>query len=109
MFKNNGTTTLGKVKGSQVGFSAGKKKVIESAGLKMRPLAKGMIVAGGAMQGVINAKNKFQDSRMGTMDGQLTTATPKMTSQGNSYSPSYSNNAGATGDLVFALNNNRRG
>lgn len=61
----------------------------------------GLVFAGGIAQGAGKAINTFDSSRMGTMDGYVTNATPRV--------PSYQDNAGATGDLVFALNANRRG
>ena len=53
------------------------------------------------VNGVRGAWDDFNRNRMGTHDGQIRRATPR--------TPSYSNNAGATGDLVFAMNANRRG
>ena len=53
------------------------------------------------VNGVRGAWDDFNRNRMGTHDGQVRRATPR--------TPSYSNNAGATGDLVFAMNANRRG
>ena len=52
------------------------------------------------MQGAAKAWNTLQTEKMGQMTG-VTTMTPKV--------PAYADNAGATGDLVFALNANRRG
>ena len=53
------------------------------------------------VNGVRGAWDDFNRNRMGTHDGQIRRAAPR--------TPSYSNNAGATGDLVFAMNANRRG
>jgi hypothetical protein len=47
------------------------------------------------------AFNTYNTIHMGQMDGQVRRATPMV--------PAYADNAGATGDLVFALNRNRRG
>lgn len=61
-------------------------------------MAVGMTAASSGMYGAVNAA---EISRSGTMNEQIITATPRI--------PSYLNNGGADGDLVFALNANRRG
>jgi hypothetical protein len=45
---------------------------------------------------------------MGMNDGRMRSATPDIPMPQVTNSASYANNAGATGDLVFALHNNRR-
>ena len=65
---------------------------------------RGALVAGGVMlaSGVPGAGEQFIKNRQGTnFDQQVTTSAPKV--------PAYANNGGATGDLVFALNNLRHG
>ena len=60
---------------------------------------------------------QYLDNRTGSNDGQLYSSTPRMStpyqlSQQMAYSShgqSFADNAGATGDLVFALNNMRNG
>ena len=60
---------------------------------------------------------QYLDNRTGSNDGQLYSSTPRMStpyqlSQQMAYSShgqSFADNAGATGDLVFALNNMRHG
>mgnify|MGYP007108751500 CR=1 FL=1 len=59
-----------------------------------------MLGATAAIEGTQKAWGTIKQAHMGQMTG-TTTLTPQM--------PSYSNNAGATGDLVFALNANRHG
>ena len=44
---------------------------------------------------------------MGTNDGMMRTSTPTIPQTSSSGTPSYANNGGATGDLVFSLYNNR--
>jgi hypothetical protein len=69
-----------------------------------------------AMQGGRDVK-RYLDERTGTNDGQLYRPTPMMStpyqlSEQMAYSShgrSFADNAGATGDLVFALNNMRNG
>lgn len=56
--------------------------------------AVGSMAIGKTREGI----HDMTEANMGVRDGQIRTATP-----------SYVNNAGATGDLVFALNNKRRG
>lgn len=78
------------------------KKIMESkGGLKLTGLGWGAIGVAGIAEGAWKAKETFEASRMGQMDPYITTATPRI--------PSYQDNAGASGDLVFALNANRRG
>lgn len=73
--------------------------------LKFTPLGKGLVLGAGLYEGLGKAANKFVQGRMGTHDGMMRTATPVIPK--NTNAPSYSNNGGATGDLVFAMYNNR--
>lgn len=67
------------------------------------------LVGGSAMfEGAIKAKDAFYKSRMGTHDGMARSATPSIPQELKAPT-SYVDNAGATGDLVFALNNLRNG
>ena len=70
-------------------------------GIKLN--TKGKVVAGGMalMAGTKDATTKFNQNTMGRRDSQITPHAPSL--------PAYANNGGATGDLVFALNANRRG
>ena len=74
--------------------------------LKFTPLGKGLILGAGLYEGIGKAANKFVRGRMGTHDGMMRKATP-IIPQSTTSSSSYSNNGGATGDLVFAMYNNR--
>ena len=60
----------------------------------------------GTMAGIRDGYDSYTTSRMGTMSG-FETSTPKMPSLENSQDMAESYGAG--GDLVFALNRNRRG
>ena len=62
----------------------------------------GPALAAGAMGGA----QKYEDNRVGPIDSNIVTATPNYAPP---QPPSYANNCGATGDLVFALHNNRHG
>lgn len=68
--------------------------------VKLSGFGKTLLVGGALMEGVKGSYNKIIESQMGTNMG-MQTMTPKI--------PSYANNGGATGDLVFALNANKRG
>ena len=72
-------------------------------GLKATGLGKTLMIGGAAMAGVPRAAKTAVENRQGMSDGQSVGHAP------NSYVPAYQQNAGATGDLVFALNNLRRG
>ena len=78
-----------------------KDKMVTKGGFKLKPLGWGMIGAGAVIGGIRNATEAHDRNRMGQRDGMISRATPTM--------PSYANHAGATGDLVFALNANRNG
>ena len=82
-------------------WNAAKGAMEEKGGLKLSgwgKMASGVIAAA---DGAWKAKEAFETSRMGQVDPYITTATPRI--------PSYKDDAGASGDLVFALNANRRG
>lgn len=53
-------------------------------------------------------KTYIKEDLRGSQDGYVTPLSPSYTGVGNGYG-SYGQQAGATGDLVFALNRNRRG
>lgn len=91
----------GSSKASVVGHNM-KTGMAKAGGAIKGALFNGYTILGGAemIEGVSKAWNTLQTDRMGQMTGMQTMA-PR--------TPSYSNNAGATGDLVFALNANRRG
>ena len=83
--------------------------------INKKGLAAVALIATG-MEGTKDMK-QYIDSRQGQNDGRIYNSTPTMStpyqlSQQMAYSShgnSYADNAGATGDLVFALNNSRRG
>ena len=58
---------------------------------------------GMAAYGVSDSMNILQESRQGTASGEMMTSTPMIDMGG------MVDNGGATGDLVFAMNRNRRG
>lgn len=74
-------------------------------GHKATALGSSVIVAGGLAAGAVGAVKEFNDSRVGRNTGSTTNApTNTYATMGNSYA----NNAGATGDLVLALNDQRK-
>lgn len=76
----------------------------EDATFKYTITPLGAAAAGTVMfaAGTPGAVKGYLDNRQGTRtDQQVTTSTPKV--------PAYAQNGGATGDLVFALNNLRHG
>lgn len=75
--------------------------------LKFSKIGVGMILGGALYEGAGRAVDKFVKNRMGTHDGMMRTATPTIPQSSSGSSPSYANNGGATGDLVFSLYNNR--
>ncbi len=71
-------------------------------GIKATGLGTTLAVGGSLASGVPDAAKKWNESRKGTnQDQQVTSIAPSI--------PAYANNGGATGDLVFALNNLRHG
>lgn len=83
-------------------------------GAKATPLGIGVIGAGMLVAGSGKATKNYMQSLRGTNDGTLRSNAPINTyAQGQQVSShqighSYANNAGATGDLVFALHNQRK-
>lgn len=86
----------GKVKHTDSHFALGK-------------FGKAAIFGPAAAAGVLGAGDAYMDNRVGAIDGNVVTATPIVGGNSASGSPSYANNGGATGDLVFAMHNNRFG
>lgn len=70
-------------------------------GSKVSKLGIAAFAGTAAVDGTIKAYRNYNQRRMGTIDNHVTRATPQ--------TPTYDLNAGATGDLVFAMNANRRG
>lgn len=87
----------------------GKQALVQSGGdsllpmgLKATKLGVGLAATAQLAAGTPQAVKQWNDNRMGTnFDNQPVTSAPR--------TPSYANNGGATGDLVFALNNLRHG
>lgn len=73
--------------------------------MKFTPLGKAVFGVGAIAEGGKRAYDTFKQGRTGRHDGMVHTQTPTIPTyqQGSSYS----NNGGATGDLVFSLYNNR--
>lgn len=95
------------------GAVAGSKEAVDIgltniSDLKLSNLAVPMLVGSSIIKGIGDGIKTFEKSRMGTNDGMLRRATPTIPiQQQSSGGGSYSNNAGATGDLVFSMFNNR--
>lgn len=64
-----------------------------------------LLTLGAVTEGMIGAARKWESIRMGKSDGMMHTQTPTLPQVQDT--PSYQNNGGATGDLVFAMYNNR--
>lgn len=78
--------------------------------IKLTGIGKVATYGSALVGGLKDAAEYFKKSRSGVNDGLLRTATPVVPIQrSQSGQPSYANNGGATGDLVFALNNLRQG
>lgn len=73
-------------------------------GYETTKLGTAVIMGGAMLSGVPGAAKEFNETRQGQFAGVYQMgAIPGLVPQGHAYQ----NNAGATGDLVFALNNNR--
>lgn len=79
---------------------------VDPGGLKLTPLGMGVLLGSGALAGAMNAEHQYRSNRIGPVDPQTRTATQSMAPQ--EYRRGI-DDAGATGDLVFALHQNRRG
>ena len=107
MVRHNPSRSMSMLKGG---------KIDTIGGLIRRPspfsLTKaGGIALGGAaiIGGIQGAWENFEHSRMGEMDREVTRATPRLPMGEGQQRQGAPNHAGATGDLVFAMNANRRG
>ena len=87
--------------------AVGKSMVTKTAegGYKLSATATPLLLGAMAVKGIGEGIKTFEKSRMGTNDGTFVGPAPNLPTTNNS--PSYANNAGATGDLVFSLFNNR--
>ena len=105
--EGKGSGMFGKIKvstpfsGAKSGWQNG-KGIGKAGGAIKGFAANGATILGAtaAVEGTNKASNTVKPAHMGQMTG-VTTLTPQV--------PSYADNAGATGDLVFALNANRHG
>lgn len=79
--------------------------VVNSGGLKFTKLGAGIILGAGALAGTRDAVGTHLDNRVGPIDPHKVTAAPEIVKEDYSVI----DNGGATGDLVFALHENRRG
>lgn len=80
--------------------------VHHSGGLKFTKLGMGTLLGAGALSGIRDAHDTYLNNRVGQIDPQKYTATPDMRKEDYSMPV---DNGGATGDLVFALHQNRHG
>ena len=78
--------------------------IVHSGGLKFTKLGAGIILGAGALAGAKEAVGAHMDNRVGPIDPKKVTAAPRIEKEEYEI-----NNGGATGDLVFALHDNRRG
>lgn len=77
-------------------------------GAKVTKLGTGVFVAGSLVLGTGKAVGDFSKSRVGKNDGNIYNHTPMINGQTfSSMGSSYADNGGATGDLGFALHNQR--
>lgn len=74
---------------------------------KLGTFGKAAIFGPAAIAGAYGASNQYMNDRVGPIESTPVTAIPVIQKQNYSTTPSYANNGGATGDLVFALHNNR--
>lgn len=94
---------------SYMDYNKATGKLSRKGGLKLTGLGKGIIGAGAAVQGIRGGYEALERSRMGQMMPEVRTARPSVMQQGGQQMGHSMNHAGATGDLVFAMNANRQG
>lgn len=102
----SGAEALGSVGKHMIKMPKGALTLDNLNEIKMTGLGKGLLGGAVLLGGVKDAYSYYEKSRMGVNDGMLRTATPTVPIQKQQ---SFDNNGGATGDLVFALNNLRNG
>lgn len=95
------------VKMDQVSFGLGKSTGINAAGkeitlpgVKFSALGKATLIGSTIMGGMKQAASTYMNAHEGIRDNYVTAMSPRI---------NLMDNAGATGDLVFAMNRNRRG
>lgn len=114
--KSVGPKLTGPISGARMGFMKGVGEFKNAEGFfnKARAVGstaertltgsvingKGLLLGGALIEGAAKAYHEEQKLRMGQMDPGMTSIAPKTP---------YLDPAGATGDLVFAMNKNRRG
>lgn len=81
------------------------KVVRQGGGLKFTKLGMGVLVGAGALGGMRDAQEAYVEKQTGQIDANKKTATPEINLE--EYVPQIKN-GGATGDLVFALHQNRK-
>lgn len=91
------------ISGAKLGWEAGNSKIGKALGAAHGAIFNGQTLIWGAaaVSSIAGVMGEYERIHMGRSDGQVTRLAPR--------TPYYQNNAGATGDLVFALNANRRG
>lgn len=81
-----------------------KKSEDSLIGIKATGFGTALAITGAGISGIPRGAQTFSEERRGMADGQTVGNAPAAP-----YTPAYQQNAGATGDLVFALNDMRRG
>jgi hypothetical protein len=89
--------------GAKLGGAMFRKSETSMLGFEATGFGKAALLGGAALSGIPNAASEWNKSRQGMSDGQAVGHAPAP------YVPAYMQNSGATGDLVFALNDLRRG
>lgn len=96
-------------KGGQIWDASAKKVITKSPSLSLTKKGGAAILGTSLLSGSVGAFGEAEARTMGTIDSTVTTATPDY--QPQEYKTTVNNNmidnAGATGDLVFALFQNR--
>lgn len=81
------------------------KGISDMGKLEFTKTGVGILAAGAAYEGISKGLKKYEEIRMGKNDGMFRSQTPTLPEIEKV--PSYANNGGATGDLVFSMYNNR--
>ena len=93
---------LGDIAGSFIDYNPAKYKN-SIFGAELTGTGKALVAGTGLLAGTVGAYRDYETTQMGTPSGEIASPTPHV-----SYTH-FGEQMGATGDLVFAMNRNRRG
>lgn len=91
-------------------YNTSRKAIVKKAPtMRLTRFGGGVVLGGSVLSGIASAASAYEQAAMGAVDTTPTSATPEYKPEEYTRHISPPDFGGATGDLVFALNANRRG